>query len=148
MFSRQNVNQNAKMIFLGNYFWNLETPVFISYVFITEIYLTNIWHENWRSIFDVVKGLCYTILSIFSDFSWHLFFFFYGIHYSCSILGWLLVKKRVIHAFNAYALPNWFKSVKQMSALLNVNFWASQTMSQVIKNQKEKKDFLCGTDIK
>ena len=34
--------------FLGNYFWNLETPVFIFYVFITEIYLTNIWRDNWR----------------------------------------------------------------------------------------------------
>ena len=48
MFSRQTVNQNAKMNFLGNYFWNLETPVFIFYVFITEIYLTNIWRDNWR----------------------------------------------------------------------------------------------------
>ena len=36
------------MIFLGNYFWNLETPVFIFYVFITEIYLMNIWRDNWR----------------------------------------------------------------------------------------------------
>ena len=34
--------------FLGNYFWNLETPVFIFYVFITKIYLTNIWRNNWR----------------------------------------------------------------------------------------------------
>ena len=42
MFSRQNVNQNAKMNFLGNYFLNLETPEFISYAFITEIYLINI----------------------------------------------------------------------------------------------------------
>ena len=25
--------------------------------FITEIYLTNIWRDNWRSVFDVVKGL-------------------------------------------------------------------------------------------
>ena len=31
------------MNFLGNYFWNLGTPVFIFYVFITEIYLTNYW---------------------------------------------------------------------------------------------------------
>ena len=69
------------------------------------------------------------------------FFYFYSMHYSCSILGWLLVKKRVIHAFNAYALPNWFKSVKQMSALLNVNFWASQTMSQVIKTKRKRKIF-------
>ena len=69
------------------------------------------------------------------------FFYFYGIHYSCSILGWLLVKKRVIHAFNAYTLSNWFKSVKQMSALLNVNFWASQTMSQVIKTKRKRKIF-------
>ena len=45
------------MIFWGNYFWNLETPVFIFYVFITEIYLTNIWHDNWCSVFDVVKWL-------------------------------------------------------------------------------------------
>ena len=81
------------------------------------------------------------LLSKFSDFSWRLFFYFYGMHYSCSILGWLLVKKRVIHAFNAYALPNWFKSVKQMSALLNVNFWASQTMSQVIKTKRKRKIF-------
>ena len=44
------------MIFLENYFWNLETPVFIFYVFITEIYLTNIWRDNWRSVFDIVKG--------------------------------------------------------------------------------------------
>ena len=37
------------MNFLGNYFWNLETPVFIFlYVFITEIYLKNIWQDNWR----------------------------------------------------------------------------------------------------
>ena len=34
------------MNFLGNYFWNLGTPVFIFYVFITEIYLRN----NWRLI--------------------------------------------------------------------------------------------------
>ena len=53
------VNQNAKMIFLGNYLWNLETAMFIFYVFITEIYLKNIWHDNWRSAFDFVKGLCY-----------------------------------------------------------------------------------------
>ena len=44
---------------MGNYFCNLETPVFIFYVFITEIYLTNIWRDNWRSLFDVVKGLHY-----------------------------------------------------------------------------------------
>ena len=31
------------------------------YVFITEIYLTNIWHDNWRSVFDVVKGLRYSV---------------------------------------------------------------------------------------
>ena len=36
------------MIFSGNYFWNLKTPVFIFYVFITEIYLKNIWQDNWR----------------------------------------------------------------------------------------------------
>ena len=36
------------MIFLGNYFWNLEIPVFIFYVFITDIHLTNIWCVNWR----------------------------------------------------------------------------------------------------
>ena len=50
---RQNVNQNAKMIFLGDCFWTLETLVFVFYAFITEIYLTNIW----RSVFDVIKGL-------------------------------------------------------------------------------------------
>ena len=61
MFSRQNVNQNAKMNFLGNYFLNLETPEFISYAFITEIYLMNIWRDNWRFILDVVKGLHYSI---------------------------------------------------------------------------------------
>ena len=31
------------MNFLGNYFWNLGTPVFNFNVFITEIYLTNNW---------------------------------------------------------------------------------------------------------
>ena len=53
------------MINLVNYFWNLETPVFIFYVFITEIYLTSIWRDNWRSVFDVVKGLhlCWVIIS-------------------------------------------------------------------------------------
>ena len=55
MFSRQNVTLNAKIICLGNYFGNLQTPVFIFNVFITEIYLTIIWRDNWRSVFDAIK---------------------------------------------------------------------------------------------
>ena len=47
------------MIFWGNYFWNLETPVFIFYFFITEIYLTIIWRDNWRLVLLLSKGLCY-----------------------------------------------------------------------------------------
>ena len=53
-----------KYFFGGKYFWNLETPVFIFYVFITEIYLTNIWLDNWLSVFDVVKGLCYIVTKL------------------------------------------------------------------------------------
>jgi hypothetical protein len=49
--------------FFENYFWNLETSVSIFYIFITEIYLTNIWCDNWWSIFDVVKGLRYWIFA-------------------------------------------------------------------------------------
>ena len=37
---------------MGNNFWNLETPVFMLCVFITDIYLRKIWHDNWRFIFE------------------------------------------------------------------------------------------------
>ena len=48
------------MIFWGNYFWNLETPVFLFYFFITEIYLTNIWRDNRRfSIWRCKRTLLY-----------------------------------------------------------------------------------------
>ena len=33
---------------LGKLFLKSETPVFIFHVFITEIYLMNIWRDNWR----------------------------------------------------------------------------------------------------
>ena len=111
-------------------FWNL-TPVFslLRFIWRTSI---SIWRRKRTAII---------YFRYFLIFHSAFFFYFFGAHYSCSILGWLLVKKRVIHAFNAYALPNWFKSVKQMSALLNVNFWASQTMSQVIKTKRKRKIF-------
>ena len=57
--SRQNVNQNVKLILLGNYFWNLETTVFIFYVFIADTYLTNIYVIIDVSVCDIIKGLCY-----------------------------------------------------------------------------------------
>ena len=40
-------------VFFGKLF---HQSLFFS-VFITEIYLTNIWRDNWLSVFDVVKGL-------------------------------------------------------------------------------------------
>ena len=51
------------MIFWGNYCRNLKTPVFIFYVLITEIYLTNIWGDNWRfSIWCRKRTLLITII--------------------------------------------------------------------------------------
>ena len=51
------------MIFWGNYCRNLETPAFIFYVLITEIYLTNIWGDNWRfSIWCRKRTLLITII--------------------------------------------------------------------------------------
>ena len=73
MFLRQNINQNAKIIFLGNYFWNLETTVFIYYVFIAEIYLRNIWRDNWRSVFDVVKRPRFCLSISRRKKYWHIY---------------------------------------------------------------------------
>ena len=64
-----NIIKMPKRFFLGNYFWNLETPVFIFYVFITEIYLMNIWHENWCSVSNVLKGLCFYLIK-FENILW------------------------------------------------------------------------------
>ena len=44
--------------FLGKLFLKSGNTVFIFYVFITEIYLTNIWRDNWCSVFYNLKGLC------------------------------------------------------------------------------------------
>ena len=52
-----NIIKMPKRFFLGNYFWNLETPVFIFYVFNTEIHLTNIWHALTFSIWRCKRTL-------------------------------------------------------------------------------------------
>ena len=51
--------------------WNLETPVSIIHVFIIKIFLTNIWCDNWWSIFDVVKGFATESLPIASCLAWN-----------------------------------------------------------------------------
>ena len=74
------------MNFWGNCFWNLEEPVFIFYVFTTEIYLTNIWRDNWRfSIWSCKRTLlnCFfveivlVLIYSFSNQSRNLWEFFF-----------------------------------------------------------------------
>ena len=41
--------------------------MFIFYVFITEIYLTNIWRDNWRSVFELLMCvLFFRIQAVFA----------------------------------------------------------------------------------
>ena len=89
--SQTNVFKTKCKLKCQNYFFgNLETPVFIFYVFITEIYLTNIWRDNWRSVFDVVKGLCF-----YSFFLTFLAFFNYTD--VASIITFLLLFQNTIY---------------------------------------------------
>ena len=57
--SQMNVFKTKCELKCQNDFWNLEITVFIFYVFITEIFMANIWRDNWRFNIWPLKGLCY-----------------------------------------------------------------------------------------
>ena len=62
-------------------------------------------------------------------------------------MGWLLVKKRVIHAFNAYCFTELVQISQTDVSPFKRQFLSLPDHVASYKNQKEKKDFLCGTDI-
>ena len=66
------------------------------------------------------------------------FFYFYGMHYSCSILGWLLVKKRVIHAFNAYCFTELVQISQTDVSPFKRQFLSLPDHVASYKNQNEK----------
>ena len=69
---------------LWNYSSILKTPVFL--FSLLRFFLMNIWGDNWQSIFDVVKRLCFDKHSNYFDLPTYLWFHNYTKFLNCKIL--------------------------------------------------------------
>ena len=64
LFSRQNLNQNSKWtIFEISFLWKHQSLCFYYWD-----YLTNFWHNNWRSIIDLVERFSYLMNELWNEY--------------------------------------------------------------------------------